>query len=371
MVRRRIVTSFAAALLLAAATPGAAAGEAAAAGPFVYVTNADSGTVSAFAVGKDGALTFIGATEPAKKDAKQDLRGIAVGKDGHTVYATDEEHDQVVVYRVGASGTLTAFATVPTGGVTPFGITVAPDGRSLYTANIDSNDVSRFPILLDGVLGSPQTVKTGATHPRGVAVSPDGRFVYVSHGTPMPPPAEPGVLTTMAVGPDGTLSPVGKQIRAGFSAAMIAIRPDGKFLYVGAQASDQVYGFRIGPDGGLVEVPHSPVDSDRVPEGIVMTPDGRHVYTADEHETEGNVRGFTVGADGSLTGIEPAVDQGHSHVGIAVTPDGRFVYSSNGTDNRVTGYAIGADGTLKQVADVSSYGLGSAFQSVAISPGVS
>jgi 6-phosphogluconolactonase (cycloisomerase 2 family) len=243
----------------------------------------------------------------------------------------------------------------------------------VYVADIDSDKVSRYAVLSNGKLGDAESVPTGAAHPRGVAVSPDGRFLYVSHGTPMPPPAEPGFLTTMDIRPDGTLSPGDNQIRIGFSGAMIAIPPDGRFLYVGAQASDEVYGFRIGPDGGLTAVPGPTptAKSAGVPEGIAVTPDGHHVYTADEDDALGNVRGFTAAADGSLTDVRrKPFDRHHSHVGIAVTPDGRYVYASNGTDNRVTGFAIDGAGILHRVADSPSYGVGSAFQSLAISPGL-
>ena len=118
-------------------------------------------------------------------------------------------------------------------------------------------------------------------------------------------------------------------------------------------------------------MPRSPFDAPGIPEGITATADGTHVYVADEDETIGSVRGFSVAADGSLTevGGSPFIP-GNSQVGIAATPDSRFVYSSNGTDNNVAGFSVGDGGTLHPVdrSPFPTNGLGSAFQSVAVSP---
>ncbi|HKN51541.1 MAG TPA: YncE family protein [Amycolatopsis sp.] len=362
----RLIVSLAAAGILAGSVPAAADDRPV---PAVYVTSADSGTITAFQIGDGGTLHRIGYPI----DGGEDPRGIVVSPDGRTVYVSNNGADRLSVYRVGTDGGLSRIQYLK-GGDDPFGLAVAPDGRALYVADIGLDTgvsrVMRFPIRADGTLGDGKAFPTGATHPRGVAVSPDGRFVFVSHGVPMPE-AEPGVLTTLAVQSGGSLKQVHDPVRIGLSGVTIAIPPAAKFLYVGAQASGQVFGFRIGADGALTAVPRSPFDAPGIPEGITATADGTHVYVADEDETIGSVRGFSVAADGSLTevGGSPFIP-GNSQVGIAATPDSRFVYSSNGTDNNVAGFSVGDGGTLHPVdrSPFPTNGLGSAFQSVAVSP---
>ncbi|MFI6173750.1 lactonase family protein [Nocardia sp. NPDC051052] len=345
---------------------------AAAASGTVYVTNSDSNNVSVFSIGAGGALSKV--HEPVG-DCGEDPRAIVAAPNGRTIYVSNTGANHISAFRVGAHGSLTCLQSpIRTDGDDPFGLALSPDGRRLYVANIGSGKVTVFTVEPDGKLVRPKTYPTGATSPRGVAASPDGRFVYVSHGRPMPE-TEPGRLTILAVRPDGSLHLVNKDsIHIGLSGAMLALPRSGRFLYVGAQRSDQIFGFGVGSDGTLTPVPRSPFPAPGFPEGVAVTPDGRHVYAAGQQDGAGGVHGFVVATDGSLSPVPHSpFKKGTSQVGIAVTPDSRYIYTS-GDDSTpepissVYGFSIDDAGTVHDVArsPIKTGGTSPAFQSVAI-----
>lgn len=88
--------------------------------------------------------------------------------------------------------------------------------------------------------------------------------------------------------------------------------------------------FTVRADGGLV--PGAPLPVGASPEGIAITPDGRRAYVATS-QTPG-VRGFTIGAGGSLTPVagSPFASGGINTTGVAVTPAGdRLLVTNRGT----------------------------------------
>ncbi|MFI9508873.1 lactonase family protein [Nocardia sp. NPDC052566] len=337
-----------------------------------YVTNSESNSVSAFGIGDRGALSVV---QDPVVGCGDDPRAIVAAPDGRTVYVSDTGANHISAYRVGTGGTLSCLGTqIPTGGDDPFGLAVAPDGRWLYVADIASNAVSVFTLRPDGIPAMPKVYASGATSPRGIAVHPDGRFVYVSHGRPMPD-TEPGRLTVLAVQQDGSLRLLSrKPIEIGLSGAMIAIPRNGRFLYVGAQRSDEIHGFRIESDGTLTPVPHSPFRAPGFPEGVAATPDGRFVYAAGQKDGAGGIHGFAVDRYGSLTPVPHSpFKPGTSQVGIAITSDGRHLYTSGDdstptAESSIYGFAIDQSGALHEVphSPLATGGDAPAFQSVAI-----
>lgn len=317
----------------------------------LYVSNIGSTTssIATFTVDRQtGALTPLASPLPAGTNAL----AVVATPDGRFVYVADNAGDQVLIYSVGSTGALTALGAVKTDG-DPFGMAMAPNGRTLYATAQGTDLIIAFSVGQDGSLTPLASVPSGGTNPRGIAVSPDGRFVYATNG--LRDPAIPGILATFAVKADGSLSPV-KTIDIGRFGSGITISPDGRFLYAESQATDQMHAYRRGADGMLTELPGSPVTSPDDPEGIVITPDARHVYAAATGENSdgtpgtgpGEVQAFRVQPGGNL-GPATLVDAGALPNALAVSPSARFLYASNGDSNSITAYAIGSDGTLRQL----------------------
>jgi 6-phosphogluconolactonase len=94
------------------------------------------------------------------------------------------------------------------------------------------------------------------------------------------------------------------------------------------------------------------------PTGITITPNGSFLYVANEQSND--VSAFTVNSStGALT---PAPGNpfpaGTTPTAVTVSPDGRFLYAADQASNDVVTFAIdGASGALSRIALVNSGGV--------------
>ncbi|MFD0690253.1 beta-propeller fold lactonase family protein [Actinomadura fibrosa] len=230
------------------------------AGAALYVTNIDSGTVTAFAIGS-GRITRLG--DPVST-GHPDPRGVAVSADGQWVFVSHgrpvEGRDDVVVpfpvqgdHSLGPAGKA---ARVGSGGQ---GVVVSPDGRFLYVVSTGSDGVFAFTVGRGGTLSEvPGSPFPAADFPEGAAVSPDGRLLFVTSPGPVRPDNARAV-SVYGIGRNGALSSVpGSPFRAGQGPVGVAATPDGRHLYVSDVDSNDLSGFDVLPAGELRPVPGSP-----------------------------------------------------------------------------------------------------------------
>lgn len=379
-IRRAVATAATVAVLsLVAGSPSATADPddaTAPAGSFarpVYVTNSANvggvANVIRFATQPDGRLAPVDV-EPAAMGA----RGMVITPDLRFAYVAATQSNEITMYRVGGDGALTRFGSVTT--VSPFGIAIAPNGSTVYVANGAAGTVSAFAVdPVDGGLeqrGDP--VSTGEAAPKEPAVTPDGRFVYVSHGSPTDTARSD--VVGLAVQPDGSLAGEVGRAEAGISGAGINVTPNGRFVYVLHQASDEVVGFRIGADGSLTEVAR--VGGGVWLEAAGMSPDGRLLYAASlgfrpstpdfppDPNRPSALFGFRVGDDGSLTRVARVAMP--DPIGIAFAPGGRHAYVSSYTTSTVTAFAVERSGGLTALQTLGTQGDRPAFHSTSILP---
>ncbi|MQA83164.1 MAG: beta-propeller fold lactonase family protein [Streptosporangiales bacterium] len=268
-------------------------------GRTVYVTNSadDGGTpnVARFTINNAGTLNPVDTV-----DAGARARGMAFTPDLRFAYVASTTANRVDMYRIGPNGELTRFGAVET--PSPLGIAIAPNGRTLYVVNAGTRMVSVFTVRPDGGLTLRQVVDTGAEATHDVALTPDGRFLYVGHG--LPTDTEPGVIIGFALRPDGSVGRDVARVQIGIGGAETVITPNGRFVYVVHEITNDVYGFRIGRDGGLSPVPGSPVGGGDYTDSIVNT--------------------FTVAPDGNLRLLQTVKSQGRrpAFQSINVLPEG-------------------------------------------------
>ncbi|MQA83161.1 MAG: beta-propeller fold lactonase family protein [Streptosporangiales bacterium] len=349
---------------LAMSFPGAATDDAPPGGRIVYVTNSGTPNVTHFAINNTGTLTRVSSVE-----AGGGARGMAFTPDLRFAYVSGTTADRVDMYRIGPNGVLTRFGAIET--PSPVGIEVALNGRMAYVGNGGNRTISIFTIRPDGALTLREVVDSGAAVPKGIAVTPDGHFLYVSHGRPSD--TGPSVITGFAIEPDGTPGRRVAKADIGISGAETVITPNGRFVYVVHQVSNDVYGFRVGRDGSLTPVPNSPVAAGDGPEGAAISPDGRRLYVTAvgvedrDPSPPGQVLGFTIGRDGRLTETVDRVDMA-SPIGIGFAPNGRRMYVSDYTDSIVNTFTVAPDGNLTLVQTLGSGGRQPAFQSLSVLP---
>jgi 6-phosphogluconolactonase (cycloisomerase 2 family) len=292
----------------------------------------------------------------------------AVAATGPFVYVANTKSDTVSQYSASASdfGALTplAPATVPTGPF-PYGIAIDPQVNSVYVANVGTTSapahyVSQYTI--NPVTGrltpkSPATVSTG-TGPVEIAVAPNGKSAYVVAGN--------GVYQYNVNPTSGALTPKSPATAAtkGQNHEPIAITPNGKYAYLtdcpacgettkrrhphagkdsGSAASTSapqatVFAYRIDQrTGTLGTKPVSTVATGNGANGIAITPNGKSLYVAVSAVWQYTINPTT----GQLAPKSPATvaAPGNAHE-IAIAPDGKNAYVVTLGNNTVSQYRI-------------------------------
>lgn len=228
------------------------------AGKHVLVANYGGGSVAVLPVGPDGRLGEATAfvqheTLPGEAGKPKRPHGHSIDLDPSGKYAlvADLGLDRVLVYRLGADGTLQPnqppFVSVDPG-AGPRHVAIHPSGRHVYVLNEKQMTVDVF--AFDAGKGTLAHRQKLSSLPEGVAVAegfsgaeillhPSGRFVYASnrgHDT----------IAVFAVDPArGTLRLVEHAAMGGKTPRGFALDPSGRWLIAGNQRSDTVSVFRV------------------------------------------------------------------------------------------------------------------------------
>ena len=184
---------------------------------------------------------------------------VAVSPNGSFLYVSNLGLNSVSAYTIGGTGALTPIAGSPfPAGVNPSAVTVSPNGSFLYVGNQGANTVTAYTIggagALTPITGSPFPVEA---NPSAVTISPNGDFLYVSNQgsnnvSTFTITAGTGILVPLAPG-------VGNPFAAGTSPSAVMVSPNGSFLYVSNQGSNDVSAFTItASTGTLAPIAGSP-----------------------------------------------------------------------------------------------------------------
>jgi 6-phosphogluconolactonase len=155
---------------------------------FLYVSNGTSGTISAFSIASNGALSEV-AGSPFTVGAGATVAGITIDSKGQFLYAADSANNKIASFSISGGGTLAAVAGSPfTAGTKPVAVAVDSTASFLYAANQGSNNVSAFKIssgALTEISGSPFAVVTtgtvGTPQPSFLTVDVSNTFLYVAN----------------------------------------------------------------------------------------------------------------------------------------------------------------------------------------------
>jgi 6-phosphogluconolactonase (cycloisomerase 2 family) len=227
---------------------------------------------------------------------------------------------------------------------------------------------------LTEVPGSPFPVSPGALTgpgPAALAATSDGKFLYVANKFD-------STIIQFSVNSDGTLTRVTSYV-AGTTpaaAAIVATSDQSNFLYVANSGSNNISAYAIctqvsatcsAANGTLSEVTNSPFSAGLKPVSIAASPDGAFLYVADESSNQ--VSQFKVSAgSGALAPLsEAAISTGLNPVSVAVragsttlTDTGgtrNFVYTANQGANSISMFSFDSTvGTLNVVGQAVTTG---------------
>jgi 6-phosphogluconolactonase len=145
-------------------------------GAQLFVSNAhdgvNAGSVSAFAVGGDGALTAMGAS-PFPNDQTAPC-WVEISRDGQDLFAVNTASKSISSYSIATDGSLGLLQTTPvTAAGTPEDARLSPDGATLWVVDPTANTVSGFAVDggdLTELPSSPAQGPVGAA-PAGIVVT--------------------------------------------------------------------------------------------------------------------------------------------------------------------------------------------------------
>lgn len=154
-------------------------------------TGAGRGTVSAFAVGSNGALTPVYGPGSANPSAPLPYAGVQPSASvsdptSRFLYVTDAVSNELYAYTIGSDGTLTPLTDGPFAtGTFPDSITIDPSGQYIYVANFTSNSISAYQITpstgAPSALAGATSYITG-TGPTCVMIEPAfGRYLFTTN----------------------------------------------------------------------------------------------------------------------------------------------------------------------------------------------
>ena len=298
------------------------------------------GLVTAEVAPGSGALTLV--------DAVNDLPDpsyLALSPDGRTLYAVSETAEgAVAAYRVTGDRPEPAGPPVPVDGSGPTHLGLY--AGHVLTANYGCGSVTAVPLRPDGTLAGalsgrlqhagsgPHDRRQRGPHAHQVQPDPSGRWaVSVDLGT------DSVRVCTLA----GGIPTVHREIalRPGSGPRHLAFHPDREHVYVVNELTPTVTVCRWDAAGGslkpLTEVPvlRDAPAGDAYPSGIVVSPDGRFVWTATRGEDVLSV--FAVVPDGlRLTGTVPCGGRWPR----ALAGHGGFLYAANERSGDVTWFAV-------------------------------
>lgn len=230
---------------------------------FLLAANYGEGTVTAFPIGKDGAVAphscvavHTGTGPDASRQEGPHAHCATFTPDGKYVCAVDLGIDTIKVYTLDAEGKLhpddsRSVAYRP--GAGPRHLVFSPDALHAYAIGEMGSCIAVFDYDGDGHFTPKGYVSTLPDDFHGVSIgaalhfSPDGRFLCASN-------RGHDSIAVFRVGSDGALTAAGRYPVGGKFPRDFTFSPDGKYVYAANQSSDTVTTLRFdGETGALTQ----------------------------------------------------------------------------------------------------------------------
>jgi YVTN family beta-propeller protein len=272
------------------------------AGPFAYVANMHSDSVSVVDVSDGtGVATIAAGTNPV---------AVAVAPGRAEAYVANFGSADLTVFDIRNNRATGRIAV----GERPFAIVFSPDGQRAYVSNGGSRTVS----VIDTARHAVTKNIPGLGNVRGLAISPDGSRIYAVNEER---PASVAIIDTKR-------NVVTNTVRMqGADPVGVVLTPDGRRAYVTVGQNGGPFVAVLDTARGVVT---ATVAVGEVPTLPAMTPDGARVFVP-------NWGSRTVSVIDTATDMVVAtVEVGVGPYSAAVSPDGGMVYVTNTVEGVVT-----------------------------------
>jgi 6-phosphogluconolactonase len=336
---------------------------AAQAATYVYVSNAEDGTIGMYAMASDGTLT------PGTRIETQKLvMPMAVSPDKRFLFAAARTKPvSLFTYAIDPkTGALKQLFKEPAGESFPY-ISTSRNGQYLFGAGYGANLISVSGIAKDGKVSAPlQTIPT-AINPHSIVVDRTNRYLFVPH-------LGSDLIFQFKFNPKtGKLTantPPTVLMKAHTGPRHIIISGDNRFAYLVSELVGTVTTLSLDANTGLLTqvdvvnmlpvnsklkpgAPRLPAGSGEEPRDVSMdiwasdlhlTPDGKFLYAAER--TSNTIAAFSVdAASGKLTYLSSTPTEKQPR-GFAIDPKGKYMVVSGELSDTISVYAIDGSGAL-------------------------
>jgi YVTN family beta-propeller protein len=204
------------------------------------------------------ADSIVLAVKPERKDGTRYAAGIAISRDGRTLYAAENLADSLAVIDLASRRVVQRLATERY----PYGVVVGLDGL-VYVSAWGGSTVSAFPAQANG-LGEGTRIPV-ARHPSALALSPDGARLYVASGSI----DKVNVIATRSLHVVATLNDASPAATGeGSTPNALAVSADGTRLFVAEADNNAVAVFDLLPfTSGVSGATGNDVLAGRIPVG--------------------------------------------------------------------------------------------------------
>lgn len=324
-------------------------------GAVFVMTNAASGNqIESYARHEDGSLQWIatfasgGNGSGGTVDPLHSQGSLRLSNDRRLLFAVNSGSGSVSSFLV--NGTSLELAdTKNSGGSSPSA--VAQTGDLLYVLNSGGNgNVSGFRVSPEGHLhaieNSTRNLSGPSTSPTSLAFSPNGQFLVVTENTT-------NNVDIFRVHPDGRLSDVVANSTPGAAPFAAVFAPNGALIVAGT--ANTISSFAVQPNQTISTITDALPTDGQATCWDVVAPNGRIVYAINANTS--NLAGFNIARDGSLTPIGATIvgsnPTGSANLDTAVSDNGKFVYTLNAATGSIGIFSVQSDGTLLNDGDVS------------------
>ncbi len=296
-------------------------------GPFAYVANNSSDTVSVINIptGQVANNILVGSGP----------WGVTVSPNGNQVYVTNSLGNNVSVIDTANSSVVAAIPVQSN----PLGVAFTPDGTSAYVVNFNSNSVSVINTASQTVVA---TVPVQSA-PVGVAMAftSKGTFAYVTNSA----------SNTVSVIKVGSSPTVVQTIPVGSGPQWVAVSPNSKWAYVENAGSNNISVISVASNTVTATIPVG-----MNPVGAAFTPNSSFAYVV-------NLGSNTVSVIDAASASVVATVAGFNYpFQVALTADGASAYVTDQSTNNVSVITT-ASNTITGTIGVGSQPIGVAIAS--------
>jgi len=335
------------------------------AGAVFAMTNETAGNrIVTYGRASDGTLTRLRSvrTRGLGQGVDTDTQGpLRLSPDNRFLYAVNPGSDNISVFEV--NGTRLRFLQIINAGDQPLSLTIS--GNLLYSldGSVAGNGIRGFRIAPNGTLtelpDSFRLLSSPIAVPGEVRFSPDGRVLLVTHKTTNVLLAPQNAIDAFTVGADGYASamPI-RNASFGLRPFSLAPRNDGKLVVVesfnAAPNVSAASSYQLNPDGTITGISGSVQNGQTDVCWVVITPDGRYVYTA--NFGSGTISSYSIATSGTLTlinGAAASLGNTSQPVDLSLSADGRFLYLLLRGTGAVAAFRIEGNGSLTSLGVVS------------------